>query len=70
MSDEESDILLPDRLTSKNITRHSSSEDEETEVCWKNNESSTSIEMWLVFHLFCIVSEIFFSQKYLLKLFS
>ncbi|XP_045611245.1 uncharacterized protein [Procambarus clarkii] len=32
LSDEESDILLPDRLTSKVITRHSSSEDE-TEVC-------------------------------------
>ncbi|KAK8752627.1 hypothetical protein OTU49_006564, partial [Cherax quadricarinatus] len=32
LSDEESDILLPDRLTSKVIPRHSSSEDE-TEVC-------------------------------------
>ncbi|KAK4304414.1 hypothetical protein Pmani_023640 [Petrolisthes manimaculis] len=32
LSDEESDILLPDRLTTKVIPRHSSSEDE-TEVC-------------------------------------
>ncbi|XP_063871947.1 uncharacterized protein LOC135106605 [Scylla paramamosain] len=32
LSDEESDILLPDRLTTKVIPRHSSSEDE-TEIC-------------------------------------
>lgn len=32
LSDEESDILLPDRLTSKGVPRSSSSEDE-AEIC-------------------------------------